>query len=304
LKKKSILLLILALFVVGAAGIYQNPKARWRAELCFSKIAGNLPETTWGDLAAATAPRRIVFGPGLSALSVNAGEQGEGPCSMLWKTRLGSFWGRKEDKEPLQVGLKNLLVEEAYFRSETRVRPGDVVFDGGSHLGTFTRFALDQRASLIVAFEPDPVNGACFEKTFKQEIEEGRVVLFQEALWDKVGRLLFSEGDSSVDGMVWQSEMSSRGQPNKLEISATTVDEAVRQLKLERVDLIKLHIEGSERQALIGARSTLVRFKPRILVALDHRANDPDVIPRLILDMVPGYQIQMRGRDQACFFMN
>jgi hypothetical protein len=46
----------------------------------------------------------------------------------------------------------------------------------------------------------------------------------------------------------------------------------------------------------------VVRFKPRILVALDHRPADPEVIPQMILDMVPDYQMKMRGKAQAGFF--
>jgi FkbM family methyltransferase len=304
MRKKSFLLFVLGAVVVAAAGVYQSPRAKWRSELWISKIAGNLTDVTWGDLSAATIPRRVAVDLGLPALSVSPGLQGDGPCPVLWKTRSGSFWGASEDEPALRAAQKNVLVQEVYFRSPATVRPGDIVLDGGSHLGTFTRFALDRGARLVVAFEPGPISGAGFKKTFNREMEQGRVILIEEALWNQTGRLSFYDGGSSVNGKVRQSDDGTSGGSQKLEVSATTVDEAVRRLKLDRVDILKLHVEGAEKQALMGALNTLVRFKPRILVALDHHPDDPEVICRIILDAVPHYHIQMRGREQAFFYLN
>jgi FkbM family methyltransferase len=299
--RKKAILLILATLIVGTAGIYQYPKTRWRADLCVSKVAGKLPMVTWGDLAAAALPRRFANALSLAALSVTAEQRGRNPCPVLWKTGLGSFWGRSTDEWPLRLALKNLLMEDLYFHVRAGIEPGDIVLDGGSHLGTFTRFALDQNARLVVAFDPDAVNGAGFRKTFQKEISDGRVILFEQALWARTGRLSFSSGGSSVSGTVSQSEVD---QHDESQVPATTIDKVVEQLHLNRVDFIKLHIEGSERQALAGAHDTVVRFNPNILVALDHRVDDPDVIPRMILGMGPSYRVQMRGREQACFFMH
>ncbi len=62
-----------------------------------------------------------------------------------------------------------------------------------------------------------------------------------------MGRLSFAEGDSSVNGTVRQPEGNEVGRSHEREVSATTVDDAVRRLNLDRVDFIKLNIEGSER---------------------------------------------------------
>jgi FkbM family methyltransferase len=301
LKTKIIPWLLLAAVAGAGVASYRSPRAHWRIGLWIAKITGRLPDATWGDLAAATLPQRIPVGSSLSALSVSPGIRDTGPCPLLWETRSGSFWGRSEDEPALRIALKNLVIEEVYFHYPTTVRSGDVVLDGGSHLGTFTRFALDRNARLIVAFEPDPVSGAGFKKTFRQEIERGRVILIEEALWNQPGRLTFSNGESSVNGTVTQS-VGRAENPRSIDIPATTIDETIQRLKLDRVDYIKLNIEGSERQALEGARHTLVRFKPRILVALDHHPDDPEVIPRIVLETVPEYQVRMRGRDQACFY--
>jgi hypothetical protein len=49
-------------------------------------------------------------------------------------------------------------------------------------------------------------------------------------------------------------------------VPVTTVDGTVRALGLERLDFVKMDIEGSEVAALRGAAETLRRFRPRLLV--------------------------------------
>ena len=70
------------------------------------------------------------------------------------------------------------------------IRLGDIVLDVGSHLGTFTRRALQVGAAQVIAFEIDPGSIACFSKTFEEEIAAGRVRLVPAAAWEDVGRLV------------------------------------------------------------------------------------------------------------------
>jgi hypothetical protein len=66
----------------------------------------------------------------------------------------------------------------------------------------------------------------------------------------------------------------------------------VRELKLSRVDFIKMDIEGAERQALRGGKATLERFRPRLEISVNHLPDDPQVVPALIQGFVPSYQAQ------------
>jgi hypothetical protein len=44
--------------------------------------------------------------------------------------------------------------------------------------------------------------------------------------------------------------------------------------KLERVDFIKMDIEGSEPKALLGAQQTITRYKPRLEVEVSGNAKE------------------------------
>ena len=68
-------------------------------------------------------------------------------------------------------------------------------------------------------------------------------------------------------------------------ISTICIDDYVRSQGIERVDYIKLDIEGAELAALRGAETTIREFRPILAVSLYHRDADfisiPDYLDRL-----------------------
>lgn len=195
-----------------------------------------------------------------------------------------------------------MLIEQLswgiYQRGAVVIRSGDIVFDVGSHLGTFSRFALNRGARLVVAFEPESTNITCYKQTFQREIEEGRVILVEAAAWETPGTLSFSDAklDNSGTGIVRPPEDTCPG----AKVPATSIDETVSRLNLDRVDFIKMDIEGAERHALRGARRSLARFGPRLAVCIYHRSDDPAVIPEVVFAARPSYQ--MFSSEEAAYF--
>jgi hypothetical protein len=61
--------------------------------------------------------------------------------------------------------------------------------------------------------------------------------------------------------------------PSAPRISTIAIDE-VHDQSLERVDLIKMDIEGAEPYALRGAEKTLKKFPPKLGIAVYHRIED------------------------------
>jgi hypothetical protein len=70
----------------------------------------------------------------------------------------------------------------------------------------------------------------------------------------------------------------------------------VDELRLPRVDFIKMHIEGAEVPALRGASRTLRRFRPRMAVSAHHLIDDPHDVPWAARLAVPDYWI----KNSAC----
>lgn len=271
--------------------VYEIDTRLWFLRL---KMRGEIPQVGWPE-----AIRRIGPGwPRRARFDVAQEIAGSGaPCPVLWNTPFGRFWGTERDGRELDLLTLEQAVGDIYEQRNVSVRDSDVVVDVGAHLGTFTRIALQHGARLVIAVEPDPVNSACFERTFESEIADGRVRLVRAAAWHSTGSIEFEAGSASQTGHVAQSATT-----RAVSVRAVALDDLVRELKLGRVDFIKMDIEGAERHALKGARGLLARDKPRLAICIYHTPDDRDVIPDVVLDANGGYETFTRGGFQAYFY--
>jgi FkbM family methyltransferase len=295
---KKQLTLIIGVFLVVLAIGWQAASAYdamdWRMRLLSKKLTGRAANIPMSDLLRAVA-KTGTEREGTTHFQLEVAEHGAPPCDVRWATLLGSFWGRQSDAYQLDMIVIEQLTDE-YRRDPVLVKPGDVVVDVGAHLGVFTRVALDSGARLVVAFEPDPVNSVCFERTYRDDIKAGRVLLVKAAAWDREGELNF--GGHGISAHV-------TGPSGDVIVDATTIDKVVADQKLDRVDFIKMDIEGSETRALAGAQRTLAAFGPKMAVCIYHRPTDPVEVPRVVLGANPAYKsFTNRTKTQTYFFLN
>lgn len=270
----------------------------FKRELVASKISGKLPHFSWIELMRFFIPMSFNLpGPLAHLPSVHPKEKQQGVCPILWRTPLGPFWGRSNEGGLLAFLMWEHLIQGIYEHEPVIVHLGDVVLDVGANLGTFTRFALNRGARRVIAFEPEPTNIACFKRTFKDELESGRVALVESAAWDHNGILDFSEPSRGNSGI--GSAVNGNGTP-VIKVQATTIDETVAKLNLDHVDFIKMDIEGSERHALRGARQSLARFVPRMALSVEHFPDDAEAIPKAVFEAKPDYHL-IRG-DTVFYF--
>lgn len=69
----------------------------------------------------------------------------------------------------------------------------------------------------------------------------------------------------------------------------------------ESVTFIKMDIEGSEMDALMGAEKTIKRFKPKLAICIYHSAEDLWRIPLYIKKIVPDYKIYIRHHTDMLY---
>ena len=73
------------------------------------------------------------------------------------------------------------------------------------------------------------------------------------------------------------------------------LDNAVENLGLQRIDFIKMDIEGSERWGLEGGQRTIKRFYPRMAISSYHQEDDPAAVTEEVLKAYAGYGIHGKG---------
>jgi hypothetical protein len=85
-------------------------------------------------------------------------------------------------------------------------------------------------------------------------------------------------------------------------VKAVKIDTLVEQLGLERVDFIKMDIEGAEVDALLGAKETISQFKPKLAICTYHRPTDPIEIRKILLKYNPNYKFKEIERGEKVLF--
>lgn len=201
-----------------------------------------------------------------------------------WQTPMGTYWIPSGSRYVLPFNLAEQK-REIYKGLEK----GDVVLDCGANVGVFTRHALERGASKVIAIEIAPENLEVLRRNFAAEIADGRVVVYPKGVWDKDEMLTLNVDptNSAGDSVVIQ-------QPNaqaSIQVPLTTIDKLVAELGLDRVDFIKMDIEGAEQPALRGARETIRRYKPRMALSAYHLPEDALGVPATVLTAEPGYVV-------------
>ncbi len=211
-------------------------------------------------------------------------EDGE---AVLWEIAGERYWLPCES-----CILPGMLAEQKlglYDSDGHGVRPGDIALDCGANVGVYTLRALASGAAHVVAIEPAPRNLTCLRRNLAEAVQAGRVTIVPKGLWDRDDLLTLREvpRNSAADSVALHMRGSRKGPT----VPVTTIDAIVRELGLPRIDYIKMDVEGAEYAALRGAAGTIRRFHPRMVIATEHRFDDPREIPRAVTAITDGYSL-------------
>ena len=266
----------------------------WRTKILAVKISGGLPHVAWRDVAAEAFGRRVSRRKVQSGGWIQVIDRKTGPYGdlELYRTKLGDFWASAANRESVALIALEMTELDDYEIDAARIQPGETVIDCGAHVGFYSKLALSRGAGMVVAVEPDPENYWCLRENLKEEIDEGRVRLIQAGVWDERDSLTFYHSDSNpgAHGFFERDSEATTYQ----DVPVLPIDDLVAQLELQRVDWIKMDIEGAEARALLGAAGVLSRYKPKLAVCTYHRHEDSEVIPPIVLRANADYEISAK----------
>lgn len=145
-----------------------------------------------------------------------------------------------------------------------KLQEGDIVVDAGAFTGDYTIYAARKvgKKGRVIAFEPDPENGMILKRNIEHE-KIDNVIIVPKGLWSKNTVLEFR----GTDG-VRSSLASSEGNTS---INVVKLDDELEKMGVNKVDVIKMDIEGAEIEAVKGAIETLRKCKPFLVIASYHQ---------------------------------
>jgi FkbM family methyltransferase len=208
------------------------------------------------------------------------------PCPVATLTKIISiadremqFTGSTDDYyfQNLQAFYDDLPPIEPYVRAN--VPPDGIILDVGGNIG-LTAHLLSQLVPQghVYCFEALPKN-AEFLRTNLSLNKIHNCTVVNKAVGVEPGELLIHDGGAGSH-IVTEAHMDIQNFPGQT-VPVTTLDNfALSELRLARVNFIKMDIEGFEPQAIAGARQLMTRDRPPILMEFNswcleyaHRAN-------------------------------
>lgn len=157
----------------------------------------------------------------------------------------------------------------------------DVVADLGAYIGDSVAGYIRTYGvyKKIYAYEPDPAN---YRMLLQNVGNLPGVITRQKGVCDRSGIMYMNGGPVNVGSKILDQ--------GAREIEVTTLDEDIR----EPLSVIKMDIEGAEKDAIRGASSHIRAEKPKLLISSYHTPEDLFEIPRLIDSIRDDYKFYMR----------
>lgn len=176
------------------------------------------------------------------------------------------------------------IEKQYWFKRDIEIapEPGDVVIDCGACFGDTALYFADAVGSggRVHAFEPVPLQCGIMAHNLGANPK----------LADRITHHRFATGSVSGQQLFFGE---GAGASSAIGGDNPVLTLAVDDLGLERVDYIKMDVEGAETETLKGAAETIRRFKPKLGISVYHSLNDLILLPQLVHEIEPSYALYL-----------
>ena len=137
--------------------------------------------------------------------------------------------------------------------------------DVGANVGFYTLHMAKRVGARgrVFAFEPDPRNASRLRRNIALNAFDAVVEVAETAVSERDGRGTLHRSDDAHSG--WGSLAPHREETTSMEVPTTTLDSFLDARGIDRVDLLKADVEGSEVELLRGAARSLAASRIRHL---------------------------------------
>lgn len=201
-----------------------------------------------------------------------------------YRTRAGKLYLDLSESAMMLARVLRGYETEHHAALESLLEPGAVFVDVGANKGDFSLLAarLVGSAGRVLAVEPEPQNRRWLDRTIELNGVGDVVSVAEVALDAEDGSATLHLGEMSG----WHSLTPGASTGGAVTVATRRLDSLLTDHGLDRVDVVKIDVEGAELRVLAGASGLLARAVPPVLL-LDvhpHRGVDPLEVERMPVD--------------------
>ncbi|MES2779038.1 MAG: FkbM family methyltransferase [Bacteroidota bacterium] len=186
----------------------------------------------------------------------------------------------------------DFIIEQYAYQNDTiriEAQPGDTVLDIGGCWGDTALYFAHKvgSAGKVFSFEFIPNNLKLHQinRSLNPNLAD-HITVVDHPVSNTTGQTIYYKDNGPSSKMQATPFNEQTGSTTTL-----TIDDFVKQYQVDKVDFIKMDIEGAERYALEGALQTIKRFRPTLAIAIYHSVEDLINIPNWVLDLNLDYEI-------------
>ena len=177
----------------------------------------------------------------------------------------------------------DFVLEQYAYKDFLSAEKNDIVIDCGGAIGDTALYFTSKGAEKVYIFEFIKSNIDLIKKQIENNPHlKDNVVIVEKPVWNKSDTEL-SYVDKGNSSKVAGKDIY----PNK--IRTLSIDDLVKANNIEKIDFIKMDIEGAELQGLKGAEEVIRKFKPKLAISVYHKDDDLIKIPEYIKQLNPNY---------------
>jgi FkbM family methyltransferase len=187
------------------------------------------------------------------------------------------------------------LYDSLEYMDYASVGPGDVVLNCGVHGGGEIPFFLCSLAGTGQLINIDPLGHDYLSPNARASLSTWPAVWTEcrAALHDCDGTVTLpvEPGGMAAGGLIGEHVPGLES----VRFRSARIDTIVEELGLERLDLIKMDIEGAEPHALNGASESIRRFRPQLAISIYHRPEHFLEIPLQVAALTEDYDLFVKN---------
>ena len=224
---------------------------------------------------------------------------------LIWKARISKTYKELAQYVEKKHNIGNCGLSrnyEAHYMEFINKDAIKTVIDGGFCNGIHALTFKKNFKNLKKTYAFEPMYEKFKNKLYDEFIRKGNFCeIINKGLWkfDKQFNFALNTKAHAASRIIKDASELKQDEIQEI-INTTSIDNFRVEKNIEKIDLIKMDIEGSEIPALEGAIKTITNDRPQLAISIYHSSEDFITIPKYLHDNLENYEFRLGHYSADC----